>query len=583
MTEAAEQRGGAGLRGLPPHCSFLRDILQDMRRALKNRNLFAHIEGHGAEQLTAIFARLQQLLHEHGAIILRVDVSTLQWGDHAVLEDDSRDVNFVFPLFQTGVRRLVIRPGVLERDFISFWSHVGNALLYRGNDDLLTRLWKESYSHITWVAHVELDEPDDDTARLLQVLREAWEVLARTRNIEHEMLSQRQRIAGVVQALKAQSAAQDLQRCVGPQGDSAVLLPEMESERARVQLSVGRSLLDIAMVASHPEAEPFLAQSLAQVAVALLQDQKGADLCALAAQVQYLLTVEQRPVNRRALEYAAEGLASQVRSDAARDHLIAALCDGVALSEQSLNGIAWLLVIPDPTPALALLEVTLPTPVRQALCAALVRYAPGEAVVVARKLRTAPDAVARDLLEVVKCMNLPKKVFLLEPGLQHRSIEIRRQALQEILVSNEPSPAATAIGRAITRCAELEERLGLIASLVRLESPATERFLIERLEQPGLREEEIQALWTALLQLTSASSLAAAVKVVTSPTRGLLGGSNAEEKKASLVEAAGALGGLRALSLLSAMLAEETKSSRNLVKRAQILRANVAEVLGVPV
>lgn len=581
--DSTEPVRSAGPRTLPPHCSSLRDILQDTRRALKNRHLFAHIENHGAEQLSAIFVRLQQLLQEHGAIVLRVEVSTLQWGDHAVLEDDARDVNFVFPLFQTGVRRLVIRPGVPERDFISFWTHVGNALLDRGNEDLLTRLWKESYSHINWVAHVEIDEPDDDTVRLLQVVSEAREALNRGRGVEQELLSHRHRVAAVVRSLKTQRAALDLQRCVGPRGDPEALLPELASERARVQLGVGRSLLDIATVASHPDAAPFLSLSFAQVALSLLQDRKLSDLCALASQAQHLLANEQNPIHRRALELAVEGLASEVRSDDARDRLVAAASGGAQLSAETLPGLTWLLVTPEPTPALSLLELSLPPQVRRALCDALVTHAAPEAVAVARKLRTASEALARELLDVVKRMELPKKVFLLEPGLQHRSVEVRRCTLQDILSGNEPSPAATAIGRAIARCNDQEERLQLIASLAQLECPATERFLIERLDETGLSEGETQALWTALLQLTTQSSLAVAMGVMTSQTRGMLGASSGEQKKASLVEAAGALGGIRALSLLTAMLSAESNSSRNLVKRAQMLRANVAEVLGVPV
>lgn len=560
---------------------MLNAIFRDARRALKNRNLYSHIQDHGAEQLHAVFQRFQQLLEASGELVLRVEVSTLHWADQSVLEDDSRDMNFVFPLFHAGVRRLTFRPGLPERDFVSFWTHVGRDLSDDGPDDLLTRLWKEAYEHISWVAHIEIDDPDDDSALLAQVLGYALDDYERRPSVETQVLAQRERMAALVQGLRARGTEAGLQMTVDATTNLANLTREVETERERVLVGVGRTLFEIASVESHAEAGEFLADSFEQVALSLLRDKRITHLCALADQAAEFMRAEARPVQRHALEVAIGGLSRTLRLPDSITVLAEMCGEGANLPAAAFQSLARVIAIGGAAPALSLLEYPLAPVARSALCNAIAETSAQDAVTIARKLRNADDQFAREIVEMIGRMKLAKRVIILEPGLQHQNPEIRRWVLQGILQAGEDGAAASAIGRQIERCKDKQERLELIESLARVECREAEKIIDRHLNDEVHSREEMEAFWRSLLQYASPTAFEIAVRAIRTNTRGFLGARSEEDLKSALVEAAGALADIRALKILSTVVNEESTSSRALVKRAQDLSAAVKAKLGI--
>ena len=92
------------------HCnaravSASRDAFRELKKAVKT----AAFNRHDPSKFAGYYARPHEMLSEilnEGNIDLKLEVSTLVWGEHHVLEDDDRENNLIYPMWQLGTRLL---------------------------------------------------------------------------------------------------------------------------------------------------------------------------------------------------------------------------------------------------------------------------------------------------------------------------------------------------------------------------------------------------------------------------------------------------------------------------------------------
>lgn len=548
----------------------LSTVLRDTRKALKNRHLYAHVDGHGAEQFAAAHARFSQLLETVGEIVLRVEVSTFLWLDQRILEDDSRDINMIFPLFHAGVRRVTFRRGMSERDFVSFWTTVGAELTYEGSEDLLTRLWKFGFDHISWLAHADLHAIDDSGAFTMQVLALGVQEMRSRPSADQQMRAARDRMAHHYTTQQRRCTDAGLPMLTEPALAVPALEREMANERQRVLVSVGRALLEIALIESKPETADYLADGFEQTAVALLDEGKLVQVCVLADQAAELSARQLGNFQRQALATAINGLTRAMRRPESITKIAALCADGSSVPPAAFESLSRLLVSSGCGPALELLEQPISATVRTVLLKAMTHWGLADAMTIARKARGAEERVAIALIDVLVAMPIQTRTTMIEPTLQHPAINVRRRAIRAIVEANEGPAAIALLVRHLERSSEAAERYEVLNSLSVLESPESERALVKFLEQAIPDSDDCVAAWRAILTLRSNSSLEVAMAVTRMNTRGFLGPKD-EEMKVSLVEAAGALGGQRASRVLTTIIRAPDASSKQLIKRAQDL------------
>jgi hypothetical protein len=218
---------------------------------------------------------------------------------------------------------------------------------------------------------------------------------------------------------------------------------------------------------------------------------------------------------------------------------------------------------------LTLVDGKLPVATRVIVLQALARSAPSEAVHIARRLKSADERLACELLDVIVLLTMPRRVMLCEPALSHPSALVRRHALAVIQRCDESADAVTLLVRLLDRSQDPGERLQLIDAIARADCAEGERALTAHMKRENLDKREQQATWGALLGGGSLTVLALAERVARQSTRGLLGMAKDESLKASLVEALGQHSDVRNMKVLAIVVQEESLSSRALHRRAQ--------------
>jgi hypothetical protein len=104
-----------------------------------------------------LYARLDALLEEEGALELRVRQFQILFGDEPIYENRDRKESLAFLLFRDGLRSVTLHPGLDADELRRFLTCLnGVRALVSSEDDLVTLLWEEDFRFITYVALDEL-------------------------------------------------------------------------------------------------------------------------------------------------------------------------------------------------------------------------------------------------------------------------------------------------------------------------------------------------------------------------------------------------------------------------------------------
>jgi hypothetical protein len=551
-------------------------ILKETRKALKNRQLYSHIADHGLDQLQALHARLARFLAAAGEVSLRVEVSSFVWNDVEVFEDAGHDINFGYSLYRAGVRLLTMKPSLPWDEFNAFWSLVADDLAYKGDEDLLTRLWRHGFEHIAWIAKTQLDD-QEDTAGLLQVLDVSLTEVVKNFSSDQLRAAHGAELTTMMAHFGTLMATDVHDVELRPSSSP----DDLRAERARVLSGVATTLIDITQLRSFPESDEYVAEAFEQLVTALLTEQNAMQLGGLAEHALEAFAQRTGPVQEAALQQGVKGFVKALTSPSHLQALRALLEDpATTMAPRPFTALVRLLFTEGSQVLLALLDAKLSTELRTVLLRALTGTSAEQAVHIARRIRNADEKLASELLNVIGALQVPRRAMLCEPALSNPSRLVRRTALEVIARSPDDGSAATMLGRHLERCHDAEERIEIIGAIARFESVEAERVLAARLQREDANPREHQAAWRGLLGAGTKSALALAEKVATTSTRGMLGSAKDERAKGALVEALGDQADARTLRLLAMIAQDENLASRGLVKRAQELLAVMKARLG---
>lgn len=148
--------------------ALLQQALESLKKGLKSLSFNRHRREAWAEYLVKPYELFARLL-ERGPLELKLEVSTLVWGEHHVLEDDDAERNLVYPLWQEGVRLLVFQPGLELDELMRFCLLVAGIEGRDPSEDLLTRLWREELAHVEWVVMTDFSLTEGDDAQEVEV------------------------------------------------------------------------------------------------------------------------------------------------------------------------------------------------------------------------------------------------------------------------------------------------------------------------------------------------------------------------------------------------------------------------------
>jgi len=136
-----------------------------LRKSMKQIALYRHNVDRYAEYLEPFTQSMRELLERQNLISVKVDPGAYKIGQHLIFEDESRDGNLIFPLWQAGIRLLIFKNGVTSEELQKFFLLCMSAMdeQKKQREDIITMLWKAELECIEYVV-VEgfkaLDEED---------------------------------------------------------------------------------------------------------------------------------------------------------------------------------------------------------------------------------------------------------------------------------------------------------------------------------------------------------------------------------------------------------------------------------------
>lgn len=533
--------------------------------------MYAHIPDHGKDQIRTIHSRLEALLRTIEELNLRVEVSSLYWNDTEVFSDEAHDLNFGYSLYRAGVRLLIFKAGVDAGEFERFWNHLAGDMTYRGDEDLLTRLWREGFDGIQWIAQTKLIE-EEGVELLYNTL--STNVLSRF-SFEDLKARHGQMLSQLHAEFERQAA---LRQRIGQVG-AATVVQDPSVERARMATGIADVLFEIARLHSFPEITETMALAAETLAGQLLERVQGAALGALCASAIRAQEQETRTLQRQSVQDIVEGVGRALRAPQHAASLVA-IAASPELPATTFATLLRLLGDDGTAVLLTLLDSNLRPEARTLTLQALTRTPARDVALIARRLRSADERQACELLDVIMLMELPRRSMVCEAAFGSAVRSVKIKAIHQLGRCDDPAGAVQVLARQLEKNTDAELRALVLEALGATESPEADDVLLANLRRKDCSPAESTQTWLALLSHASESAQSEAEQTAVAPTRGMFGVARGEVRKAALVEALGMLGGVPAIKLLTVIATDEGSTSRALLKRSQELLTGLRRHIG---
>lgn len=428
-------------------------VFKELKRAVKQMAFHRHRRESFAEWMGPALELLAPLL-DGGPIELKLEVSTVFWGDCEILQDDFRELNLIYPLWQDGVRLVTLLPGVEVSELVRFFGVVAGVEAAQQSDDLLTRLWTLELAHIDWVVLTDFVFAEGDDAA--EVEAEVDRVLSYLRRELQSSHAEESLSLARVPLDELDLKLGDIAQLRSVRLDGRVTLDD-ERQRFQEQLVTDEArLLEKFLGVLFQAIElPTASDEHADIESALEQLLDGLLLEGKFGSIEKVhLRLEQfarRPdlavTNRELCRACSQKLLALAREEQRLRAVGTALSSGVA---KNLEGVKAYLVRLGPSATAQLLDLldSLTAPHhRRLVIDVLIQVGHHEVSLFASRLPTAPSNLAEDLLYIIDTIDPPNKLELFAEVLRHENAALRMEGL-------------TAIGRNRTqRCYKILEQV----------------------------------------------------------------------------------------------------------------------------
>lgn len=131
-----------------------RPVFERLRKGLKNIQLYRHNTDRYGEYLEPFVKGIQDFLARHNMLSVKLDATAYKLGQYVIFEDDSRESNLVYPLWQAGIRLLIFKNGITADEILKFFLlcfSASDAERKNRGEDIITQLWKAELECIEYV------------------------------------------------------------------------------------------------------------------------------------------------------------------------------------------------------------------------------------------------------------------------------------------------------------------------------------------------------------------------------------------------------------------------------------------------
>lgn len=551
----------------------LREVFAELKRDIKKTVFNKHRPEEFLSYFEGAHRRLNALLEVHDRLELKLEVSTIMLGSETVLEDDQREGNLTFPLWNEGVRLLVFQRGVRAEDILKFLDIIFG---FTGppSSDILSSLWKAELVGIEWVALSDFQIGEGDDNQDIEV--EVEEVLS---YLQSALTSEQGdgAVAAKVSLADLDLKLEDVERrrmteisadLVG--GDDKVRIQQLIVDDEKRLLDKICSVVFEVMTLEARESElEDIAAALEQLLDGLILEGKFGTINRV---IEYSESLAFRPdastANRDLGRRIAERMMTLIQQPERVRGVSTALNAGRVLSLDELRAFLKRL---GPTSVVVLLELLdgLNNPThRRAICDVLITIGGNAVPLFANRIKTASSNLAKDLFFVIAGINPPNKLDILEPALNSENAVLRMEVLNA-LASSRDDKSLRVVEDVFKNHEVPQMRAHAARMLANFDAQKAVMVLLPAAKHEGfdLRPEgEQRAIYGSLAQIEHADARRF-IENILAEKSGIFAKRRVDEKKLLVVRSLAANPGIPSAKQLS-VIAQDTKTHSKEVTEA---------------
>lgn len=563
---------------------------EKLRKSLKQISLYRHNVDRYGEYLDPFVSGLRELLARHNMISLKVDPVAYKIGQTIVFEDDARENNLIYPLWQAGIRLLILKNGVSADELIKFFLLCMGAMddARKQREDIITQLWKAELENIEYVVVEGFKAlPDDDIEEVEIEIEKVVAYLYRQLQSNSDDYLRFARVSESDLDLQLDSVDQMrgavIQGVTATPGDKARIQQALHREETRHLSKMVVVLFQLLELDTTEENFEDVAEAFVQLLDALILAenftaidqirtrflQSGQKPNIKPASKDLIQRTQLRFVGRMGESQRVQAIGQILNAGIAKD------ADGIRRYLSSLGVDA----IP---PLIDMLETLQLLPNRRLVCDVLAELGKAYVDTFAQRLNHPSSNLVKDMIYVIDKINPGNKFAIFASVLEHPNAILRLETLA-VLGKNGSDECFDYIAKVIKQHPDAQMRsqaarmlpnfppdkgAGLLLDLVRAES-------FDKLSDP-----EKKALFAAVIQLRAAQTEKFIADIFEQKS-GFLAKKKVDDMKLLAIGGIESAPSIPGLQLLAQVAQDSKKHSKDVMESARAAAINVkARLLG---
>jgi HEAT repeat protein len=566
-------------------------VFDKLRKGLKQVALYRHNVDRYGEYLAPFVLGLQELLQKYPMISVKVDPVEYKIGQHVIFEDESRESNLIYPLWQAGIRLLIFKNGVsadeLQRFFLLCMSSHDEQRKMRG-EDINTQLWKAELENIEYVVVEGFKAvPDDDiedvevevekvVAYLYRQLQSNSDDYLRFARVSQEDLELKldaveQVREGIIEGVTATAA------------DKLRIQQQIQREEARHLTKMVVVLFQLLELDTTEENFEDVAEAFVQLLDALLLAENFAAIDQIRARFKHSSQKPSlRPAARDLIQRCELRFVGRMGESQRVQAIGQILNQGLPRDANGIRNYLYALGVDAIPPLIDMLETLQLIPSRRLVCDVLAELGKAYVETFAERLNHPSSNLVKDMIYVIDKINPAHKFSIFASVLEHPNAILRLETLAVLgrngsdecfeyiakVIKLHPDPQMRSQAARMLPNFPAEKGGGLLLEIAKAES-------FDKLPEP-----EKKALFAALVQMNSPNT-EAYIRSILDQKSGLLAKKRVDDLKLLAIGGIEAAPSIPGLQLLAQVAQDPKKHSKDVVDTARAAAINMkARLLG---
>ena len=561
-----------------------------LRKSLKQIALYRHNVDRYGEYLEPFVTALHGLLAKYNMIQMKVDAVSYKIGAAVIFEDDSREGNLIYPLWQAGIRLLLFKNGVsadeLQKFFLLCMGAQDDARKQR--EDIITQMWKVEFEYIEYVVVEGFKAVDDEDAEEVEI--EIEKVVAYLYRQLQSNSEDYLRFARVSEGdLDLQLDAVDqmrgavIQGVTATPGDKARIQQALHREETRHLTKMVVVLFQLLELDTYEENFEDVAEAFVQLLDALILTENFAAIQQIRARFEISgQKANLKPEARDLIQRCQLRFVSRMGESQRVQAIGQVLNAGIAKDADGIRKYLGALGVDAIHPLIEMLETLLLLPNRRLVCDVLAELGKGHLDTFAQRLNHTSSNLVKDMIYVIDRLNPPSKFAIFASVLEHPNAILRLETLV-VLGKNGSNECFEYIAKVVKEHPDAQMRSQAARMLPNFAAEKGSGLLLDLVKADSfdkLSDAEKKALFTAVLQMR-APQTESFIKDIFEAKSGFLAKKKIDDMKLLAIGGIEAAPSIPGLQLLVTIAGDPKKHSKDVMETARAAAINVkARLMG---